>query len=136
MSIKFNGPNMKSVSLSVKETIEGEIKGKARNIADSLVRHSPVETGAYVESHACASRGSPKYRQRSSDTRPRGANALEKKAIATQQLYADIENLDLSTGGFIFRNKSPHSANVEYGTGWTNTPGYLVYQKAVSENYE
>jgi len=136
MSIEFNGPNLKTVSLSFKKGIEDQIKDKARNIADSLVRHSPVETGAYIESHACASRGSPKSRSRSSDIRPRGANALEKKAIATQQLYSDIEALDLSTEGFIFRNRSPHANNVEYGTGWKNTPGYLVYQKAVSENYE
>lgn len=74
-----------------------------------LVLESPVDTGAYIESHTLSNTaGAP---------RSRSARGRRKKSgnpsIAREQLMSDLGKLDLTKDVFNIRNNSPHASIVE-----------------------
>lgn len=90
------------------------VKEELKNIADSLVSRSPVDTGAYILSHTFQPTGGKGGRGYTSHGKPRGQNREAKMAEATAQLYSEIDAADVtSSRAGIFRNRSPHSGVVE-----------------------
>jgi len=75
---------------------------------DFLVNKSPVDTGAYIESHALSSGG--KVRNVSSRGRKKGSG---NRAKAQEQLQGDLAQLDFSQNTFVFSNHSAHAHIVE-----------------------
>ena len=74
-----------------------------------LVLESPVDTGAYIESHTLSNTaGAP---------RSRSARGRRKKSgnpsVAREQLMSDLGKLDLTKNVFNIRNNSPHASIVE-----------------------
>jgi hypothetical protein len=91
-----------------------------RKLADKAVAISPVDTGAYVESHSIrATRGGG--RSRTSHGRPKGVDPGSKKAEARGYLEDDISALPDDMKQAYLNNHSPHASLVEY------THGYNVY---------
>lgn len=76
---------------------------------DFLVNQSPVDTGAYIESHALSS-GGGKIRSINPRGRKKGTGDRVK---AKAQLEADLAELDFSQNTFVFSNHSAHAHIVE-----------------------
>lgn len=81
-------------------------------ISDFLVTQSPVDTGAYVESHSITT-GRSNGRMRRSDVRLPAANKEEKRQIARDQLASDIAGLPEGATKVYVNNRSPHAPYVE-----------------------
>lgn len=132
MSIKVR-VNEKSISAKLsklEEMAEGKVKDRLEDIAWSIVKWSPVDTGAYILSHSLVPSGFGGGRKRTSKNKPRNQDEGVYRAEAMQQLKADIEALDLKeTSSALFRNRAEHAPKVETGEAWTNTDGYWVYTK-------
>jgi len=75
---------------------------------DFLINKSPVDTGAYIESHALSTGG--KVRSVSSRGRKKGSG---NRAKAQEQLQGDLAQLDFSQNTFVFSNHSAHAHIVE-----------------------
>jgi len=76
---------------------------------DFLINKSPVDTGAYIESHALSSGGS-KTRSVSPKGRKKGSG---NRAKAKEQLEGDLAELDFSQNTFVLNNHSAHAHIVE-----------------------
>tara|TARA_R110002153_G_scaffold43651_1_gene123536 strand:- start:298 stop:717 length:420 start_codon:yes stop_codon:yes gene_type:complete len=88
---------------------EDAIREMLTQAIDFLVLESPVDTGAYIESHTLSNTaGAP--RSRSARGRKRGSG---NPAIAKEQLLSDLSKLDLTKDIFNIRNNSPHASIVE-----------------------
>jgi hypothetical protein len=74
-----------------------------------LVLESPVDTGAYIESHTLSNTaGAPRSRS------ARGRKGKSgKPSVAREQLMSDLGKLDLTKDVFNIRNNSPHASIVE-----------------------
>tara|TARA_R100001377_G_scaffold43808_2_gene24873 strand:+ start:13870 stop:14313 length:444 start_codon:yes stop_codon:yes gene_type:complete len=122
MSVKLTG---------TLEDVIGNL-GDVRNLAvhemfsqaiDFLVLNSPVDTGAYIESHSLSNTaGRP--RQKQAKGRPREQPAPMKQAIARENLESDLAKLDLTKDVFNLRNNSLHAHIVE------NDPGGRIAAKS------
>jgi hypothetical protein len=74
-----------------------------------LVLESPVDTGAYIESHTLSNTaGAPRSRP-ATGRRKKSGNP----SIAREQLMSDLGKLDLTKDVFNIRNNSPHASIVE-----------------------
>lgn len=108
--------NTNSVSAKLEKLekmAEEQVKDKLEQVAWAIVSGSPVDTGAYITSHAFAETGSSKRRSRSSANKPTQQEWGAKAGEAMQQLRQDIAEADLTKGQGIFRNAAPHAADVE-----------------------
>ena len=117
--------NTNSVSAKLEKLekmAEEQVKDKLEQVAWAIVSGSPVDTGAYITSHAFAETGSSKRRSRSSANKPKQQDWASKAGEAMQQLRDDIAAADLSKGQGVFRNAAPHAVDVENK--------HLVYAKA------
>jgi|11BtaG_2_1085332.scaffolds.fasta_scaffold03321_5 hypothetical protein len=98
----------------VDRTIEDAVGQKLTEIAQTIVHHSPVDTGAYVTSHSVKSNTSSRGRRKSSKNKPKALDKQGKKAEGLGNLIEDIQALDLENNSrFTFRNDSPHAQAVE-----------------------
>ena len=106
--------------------LETGVKDELLLIAKTLVNYSPVESGAYVESHnfsvnnqilgkGFTRRGKPKV----------NVNVARNKALNKLRSQINSFNLD-SADKIYFTNDAPHVNKVEY----INNGGYYVYTKA------
>jgi hypothetical protein len=126
------------------------IKGKIENIAaeklEDRLQHianyalvvSPVDTGAYVESFSIGRAGFSGGRMKSSEVRQSAIDPQSSRETARQQLYADIQGLNIKQmlkDGFIkftLRNRAKHAQDVEDGESW-GKEGYHVFRKIRSK---
>lgn len=122
--------NQKSISVKVKELIDGlhgDAKGKLREMSDYLVRGSPVDSGAYVESFSVRYSSDSGGRRRSSKGRPRDQDIDTYHNIALSNMNSDIDTLDFesnSSTSVSIRNRAPHA-------GDENTPNTVEYNYQV-----
>lgn len=92
---------------------------------DKLIEISPVDTGAYIESHTLKSNNTRgRGRSSSAGYRVKGGGDPE---VARELLYGDLANLDFDSEIFVIRNDAPHATDVEYGGPRWKRPGYEVY---------
>ena len=76
---------------------------------DFLINKSPVDTGAYIESHALSSGGS-----KTRSVNPRGIKkGTGNRSKAKEQLKGDLAELDFSQNTFVFNNHAKHAWVVE-----------------------
>jgi hypothetical protein len=108
-----------------KEQLDEVKSGFLEKIATTLVGFSPVDTGAYVESHSITT-SSGSGRARTSHGKPRGVEPSGRKAEALNQLLSDVASVGDSPKVYM-NNRSPHNKQVEYG--WPTKPGYAVYSR-------
>lgn len=108
----------------IEQMAEDAVKDRLIDIAQSAVRYSPVDTGAYVTSFSY-SVGGGRPRGKSSAGLPRGQNAASKRDESLGNLLSDISRItDLkSTTSIVLRNNSPHARAVE------DKHGYSVFTK-------
>ena len=115
LKMKINRKSVTTKLQNLEKEMEKEVKAEMRQIAEQILQRSPVLTGAYVESHSVvfpASSGAG--RMRSSKNRPKTRDEAKHKGIARDQMYSDIERLDLEQhGSASFRNRAPHAGPVE-----------------------
>lgn len=102
---------------------EGAIRGALEEVKDYLLESSPIDTGAYIESHTIKSNNT-RGRGRDSKRRERDSGWPESYNIAEAQLTQDIDNLNFESDTYVIRNDSPHAVFVEYGTA--NVPAYAI----------
>ena len=132
---------LKAIKDRVNQIAAAELEDRLQNISNYAVVISPVDTGAYVESFSMGRAGFGGGRSRKSEARPNGvkkgsgsANPESFRDIARQQLYEDIQGMDIEqmieSGNvkFTLRNRAPHANDVENGENWQKD-GYHVFAK-------
>ena len=110
------------------QKVEDAVKDRLVDMAQTVVRLSPVDTGAYVTSHSFKTNTSSRGRGKTSANKPRQQNAEAKRREGFDNLMSDISGLDLKdTSQITLRNDSPHVWDVETGYKWKRQEGYFVY---------
>ena len=120
----------KSVEEKINKAASRQVKAKAKQIADTVVRQdiSPVYSGAYVESFSIKPRGAGGGRMKLQGARKKSTNPQAHRDLARDNLYTDIEALGKGLiDGFVLRNRSKHSRIVE--DGLSKTPAYKVFER-------
>jgi len=107
-----------SIRKQAEDIIEPKIKSLLVNIAESAVAISPVWSGAYVKSMSIVPSGSGAGRMRKSNddfmSNDNRADTSGIKQEAFSQLMSDIDSLQImEVTGFVLRNRSKHSPEVE-----------------------
>lgn len=132
---------LKAIKDRINQVAAEELEDKLQNVANYAVGISPVDTGAYVESFSMGRAGFGGGRSRKSEARDNGvkkgtggANPDTFRDVARQQLYEDIQGMDIAqmieSGNvkFTLRNRAPHAKDVEDGDNWQRD-GYHVFAK-------
>lgn len=115
MSLRFNQKSWSIATKKLFDKTEEDAKEELKDIASYIIRKSPVQTGAYITSHSVSYSNGGVTRSRSSNNKPK-IEVEEGQAIAQQQMFSDIENLDFiaNAGTSIkFTNRAPHAQIVE-----------------------
>lgn len=115
MKLRFNEKSWTTKVKALLDEVEEESKDTLKDIASYIIRKSPVQTGAYITSHSVSYSNGGVTRSRSSNNKPK-IEVEEGQAIAQQQMFSDIENLDFiaNAGTSIkFTNRAPHAQIVE-----------------------
>jgi hypothetical protein len=111
--------------------IEGQLDnvqtGFLEKIAETLVSFSPVDTGAYVESHSINT-SSGSGRSRTSHGRPK-QDINSAKGTALDQLLSDVAAVSPDASKVFMNNRSPHNKEVEFGGYNWGKDGYYVYTR-------
>ncbi|MDG1315607.1 MAG: hypothetical protein P8P29_08815 [Flavobacteriaceae bacterium] len=127
-SVKVNS-SLKNKLKSLEDTVENKLDTELRDIAVSAVGWSPVDTGSYVTSFSY-SLTQPFLRSVNSEGKPKGQSRGTFVDRGLSDLMSDLNSIDLmSSSSIILSNGSPHATDVETGSGWRNTNGYLVFGK-------
>lgn len=116
MRMRFNEKSWSTKVKAMLEIGEDKFKGDLKNVAEVIANRSPVDTGAYAESHSVTFSSGGGTRSRSSHGRPRRQSVEQFRGIAYQQMSADIEGLDLLNNlntSVKFTNRAPHAQVVE-----------------------
>ena len=102
------------------QSAEDAVKDKLVDIAQSAVRYSPVDTGAYVTSFSYAV-GAGRPRGKSSRNKPRGQNPSAMRQEGLSNLVSDITKMGelKGTTKITLRNGSPHAEYVETKHGYS-----------------
>jgi len=115
MTVKLTG-SIEEVIQKIEASADEAVKALLSEAIDYLIINSPLDTGAYLESHTISNTaGAPRSQKSSKRKRGSGGSANIEKARA--QLEGDI--LKLNVGGEVFniRNNSPHANIVEENIG-------------------
>lgn len=115
----------------INETIDEAVEFKLTDIAEDIVRLSPVDTGAFV--HSWSFKDNPSVgRRKSSAGKPRRQDNATESGKALNNLANDIRlafdkgssggprgELEVTAGTYYFINGAPHAKKVEtrYGIG-------------------
>jgi len=127
---------------AIKDKIENiaveQVEDRLQYVANYALVVSPVDTGAYVESFSLGRAGFGGGRMKKSDARPKSADPEATRQVARDNLYADIQGLDIKqmleagNAKFTLRNRAPHARDVENGENW-DKDGYHVFRKIRSK---
>jgi len=116
VSIKLRvNQNSLSKKLQQLETHGEEfIKGALEEISGFMVVRTPVDTGAFAESYSVRLPTDSSGRRVSSANRPRKQNPETFQNVARQNMFSDIEVLDLENhSSVLISNRAPHAGEVE-----------------------
>jgi hypothetical protein len=128
-TIKIN-PSLGAKLKAMQTELDVSVKSVLKGMANDLVAWSPVDTGAYVNSHSIRSGGTGGGRMKSSENKPRGQDEESQKAMAREELFTDINSLKIEeVKSITIRNRSKHASDVENGwvLGGRVLDGYHVY---------
>lgn len=120
----------------VKENLDKVAPIFLSKMAQEIVRLSPVDSGAYVNSHTISinSRGiGGQLAGRLKRQGPRSPDPGAERNTALASLLAQVQSIPFDTPVVVMNNSVPHAYLVEYA-GWGSTPPYLVYQTAKSKS--
>jgi len=122
-TLKVNA-SYKNKIQQIEQLAEDAVKDRLVEIAQTAVRYSPVDTGAYVTSFSY-SVGAGRPRGKSSANKPRNQNPNSKRDEGLANLMSDITKLGelKGTTRITLRNASPHAEAVE------TKHGYSVFAK-------
>ena len=127
-AVKVNS-SLKNKLKSLEDIVENKLDTELRDIAVSAVGWSPVDTGSYITSFSY-SLTQPFSRSVNSEGKPKGQSRETFVDRGLSDLMSDLNSIDLmSSNSIILSNGSPHATDVETGSGWRNTNGYLVFGK-------
>ena len=112
MSVKLTG-SIEEVIQKIEASADEAVRALLSEAVDYLIINSPLDTGAYLESHTISNTAGRPRSQRSSK-RKRGSGGSANMDKARAQLEGDV--LKLNVGGEVFniRNNSPHANIVEH----------------------
>lgn len=131
MSVKINRSGVSASIKGVEDKLESEVKDLLYGVAGALAYNSPVWSGAYVTSHSYVPKGSGGGRMRKSYREAGPVDESMMQDQGYQNLIADINSIDtIESGGGVFRNRSPHAKQVEFGPTPYSPTGYRVYATA------
>lgn len=125
MGIKVTLSGLDDDIAAIAQYKESVVRGAMDDIIEYLVTASPVDTGAYIESHTIKSNNT-RGRGRDSSKRKRGSGGEANRELAMNQLLEDVEKLDFNSDKFVIRNDSKHSVFVEFGTA--KVKAYNIYE--------
>lgn len=128
----------KALTDKIENIAAEQIEDRLQYVANYALVVSPVDTGAYVESFSLGRAGFSGGRMKKSDARSKSVNPEATRQVARDNLYADIQGLDIKqmleagNAKFTLRNRAPHSRDVENGENW-DKDGYHVFRKIRSK---
>ena len=133
----FRAEGIGRLKTELEEAKSDEFKKVLEDVADYVCYEvdarddysgSPVDTGAYVQSHSFVETGSGGGRVRTSRRKSKGQDIMTNQDIARMQLQDDIEDLSAQrVDRASLVNRSPHAEYVENGND--KYAGYMVYAK-------
>ena len=116
-TLKVN-PSLKQKLALLEQTAEDKVRDVLVDIAQTAVRLSPVDTGAYVTSHSFKTNTSSRGRGKSSRNKPKKQNQQSMRQEGLDNLVQDINALDLSAlAQLLFTSDSVADLNRD---GWVN----------------
>jgi len=115
---------------SINELTEDAVERKMLRIAEDIVRLSPVDTGAFVNSWSFKDNLGG-GRSKSSEGKPRGRNKESERGKSLNNLVNDIlktvdsgstrgsvrSGLEVSAANYYFLNRAPHAISVDLKHG-------------------
>jgi len=140
MGVKVTLSGFQEEADAINSFQEAVIRGALDEVIEYLATASPVDTGAYIESHSIKSNNT-RGRGYDSKRRKRGSGGDQNREIALNQLLGDVEKLDFESDTITVRNDSPHAVFVEYKHGYYIYEGLGALQfsgepKGYGKNYE
>lgn len=117
--------NRTRVSKKIKELqekLEEFPKEFMRITADVVIKHSPVDTGTYMDAHQIGTSESIT----TSHGKPHNQPYSNFAEAARDRLYSQINGLSVDGSNWFITNNSAHNIRVEY-TGWDSKPAYSPY---------
>ena len=120
--------SLTAIVKKIEDQLDSTRSGFLEKIAETLVSLSPVDTGAYVESHSINT-SSGSGRSRTSHGRLKTQDASSRKGDALSQLLSDISSISPDTTKVYMNNRSPHNKEVEFGGYNWSRDGYYVYTR-------
>lgn len=129
MGIKVS-PTLQRKIDSINELTEDAVERKMLQVAEDIVRLSPVDTGAFVNSWSFKDNLGG-GRSKSSKGKPRGRNKDSERGKSLNNLVNDIlktvdsgstrgsvrAGLEISAANYYFLNRAPHAKNVDLKHG-------------------
>lgn len=129
MGVKIS-PTLQRKIDSINELTEDAVERKMLRVAEDIVRLSPVDTGAFVNSWSFKDNLGG-GRRKSSQGKPRGQNKESERGKSLNNLANDIlktvdsgstqgsvrSGLDISAANYYFLNRAPHANKVELRYG-------------------
>ena len=117
--------NRTRVSKKIKELqekLEEFPKEFMRITADVVIKHSPVDTGTYMDAHQIGTSESIT----TSHGKPHNQPYSNFADAARDRLYSQINGLSVDGSDWFITNNSAHAIRVEY-TGWNSKSAYSPY---------
>ena len=108
-----NPKSQKSISASIKTMASKTIEKDLKNIFETILSLSPVQTGAFITSWSLVPKGSGAGRMKSSKGKPITKDWEKFSSISRNQLYQDLDKIDNLLDGVVLRNRAPHAPEVE-----------------------
>ena len=102
----------------LQEKLEQFPKEFMRITTDVIIKHSPVDTGTYMDGHQIGTVESIT----TSHGKPRNQSYSNFAESARDRLYSQIEGLKVDGSNWFITNNSAHNTRVEY-TGWFDKDG-------------
>jgi hypothetical protein len=119
--------NMELLLKKVNKDLEDVRTEFYKGLVEVLVANSPVDTGAYMNSHSVSTDTTSGAAQKS-DGLPRKQPEQEVKGRNLTRLFGEIDSLPPDATKVYIANRSPHSKTVEDGSWWPGKDGYYPFK--------
>lgn len=134
VKVQRKGMDFSKIAQELSIDIKELKKETMQDMAVQIALNSPVDTGYYVRNHEVRLRsGSFQANKTKPADAKKSANPNAARQDGLNNMFADIESLDLDKNTFVFRNKMAYAALIEAGVTGDVTGNPPVYAATVRE---
>lgn len=134
VKVQRKGMDFSKIAQELSIDIKELKKETMQDMAVQIALNSPVDTGYYVRNHEVRLRsGSFQANKTKPADAKKSANPNAARQDGLNNMFADIESLDLDKNTFVFRNKMAYATLIEAGVTGDVTGNPPVYAAAARE---